>query len=515
MNPAVRHRRQVAAPPNNLPRFLTSFVGREAELRSLRTLLGASRLVTITGTGGAGKSRLAVELAKSAADAFPDGIWWIELAAANDVAGWIVTTLELPGRGPAQAVVASWLATKRALLVLDNCEHIVVASAATCQALLEQCPELAILVTSREPIGVPGEARWPMTSLRDPDALQLFEARARLVRPDFSVAPQARIVGDICNRLDRLPLAIEMAAAKLDLMSERELLVNLNDRFRVLASGARTVPERQQTMAAAIDWSHRLLKANEATMFRRLGVFQGGFTLEAVRGVYPDAADGDALAVLTGLVQKSMAVADRLEDGSTRYRLMESHRDFAHSKLEESGELEEIQRRHYSHFLSQKWKARESANFWAALGWAIDKVDDAGLALAIKLAESEFFDQVRLRNALLDRLERAPTRDAAPPGEPGERPARPRRHRGCRLELDRIARHLARAERSLRDHLVCWRIGPRRRRTKGRRTCIATRSRGRPPVARILVEHMVVQGQGAQRHQRADPQEAWAEQERG
>ena len=130
MNPAVRHRRQVAAPPNNLPRFLTSFVGREAELRSLRTLLGASRLVTITGTGGAGKSRLAVELAKSTADAFPDGIWWIELAAANDVAGWIVTTLELPGRGPAQAVVASWLATKRALLVLDNCEHMVVASAA-------------------------------------------------------------------------------------------------------------------------------------------------------------------------------------------------------------------------------------------------------------------------------------------------------------------------------------------------------------------------------------------------
>ena len=147
-------------------------------------------------------------------------------------------------------------------------------------------------------------------------------------------------------------------------------------------------------------------------MFRRLGVFHSGFTLEAVRGVYPDAADGDALAVLTGLVQKSMAVADRLEDGSTRYRLMESHRDFAHGKLEESGELEEIQRRHYEHFLSQRWKARESANFWAALGWARDKVDDAGLALAIKLAESEFFDQVRLRNALLDRLELAPTRDA-------------------------------------------------------------------------------------------------------
>ena len=405
MNPAVRHRRQVAASPNNLPRFLTSFVGREAELRSLRTLLGASRLVTITGTGGAGKSRLAVELAKSAADAFPDGIWWIELAAANDVAGWIVTTLELPGRGPAQAVVASWLATKRALLVLDNCEHIVVASAATCQALLEQCPELAILVTSREPIGVPGEARWPMTSLRDPDALQLFEARARLVRPDFSVAPQARIVGDICNRLDRLPLAIEMAAARLDLMSERELLANLNDRFQVLASGARTAPERQQTMAAAIDWSHRLLTEQETTLFRRLSVFQGGFTLDAARAVCSDAAGVDTLAMLTGLVQKSMVVADRLDDGSTRYRLLESHHDFAREKLAESRELDAMLRRHFDYFQPRGWEPSEAANFWHALDWARDHTPDGGLGLALAIADSDFSDQARAKKLILDLLE--------------------------------------------------------------------------------------------------------------
>src|SRR6266550_1887342 len=413
MGTVAGQRHQSKAVPSNLPLHLTTFVGREPELRSLKSLVRSARIVTLTGTGGAGKSRLAVEVAGATRDAWPDGVWWVALAAESDVGAAVVANLELPGRGSPRQVASSWLASRRALLILDNCEHLVAECASFSNALLERCPTLTILATSREPLGVPGEVRWPVSSLGDPDALNLFEARARLVVPDFKVAqPNRGPVSAICERLDRLPLAIEMAAARLDLMSERELLVNLNDRFRVLASGARTVPERQQTMAAAIDWSHRLLKANEATMFRRLGVFHSGFTLEAVRGVYPDAADGDALAVLTGLVQKSMAVADRLEDGSTRYRLMESHRDFAHGKLEASGELEEIQRRHYEHFLSQRWKARESANFWAALGWARDKVDDAGLALAIKLAESEFFDQVRLRNALLDRLELAPTRDA-------------------------------------------------------------------------------------------------------
>ena len=327
MGTVAGQRHQSKAVPNNLPLHLTTFVGREADLRSLKSLVRNARIVTLTGTGGAGKSRLAAELAGATRDAWPDGVWWVALAAESDVGAAVVANLELPGRGSPRQVAASWLASRRALLILDNCEHLVAECASFANALLERCPSLTILATSREPLGVPGEVRWPVSSLGDPDALNLFEARARLVLPDFKVAqPNRETVSAICERLDRLPLAIEMAAARLDLMSERELLVNLNDRFRVLASGARTVPERQQTMAAAIDWSHRLLKANEATMFRRLGVFQGGFTLEAVRGVYPDAADGDALAVLTGLVQKSMAVADRLEDGSTRYRLMESHR---------------------------------------------------------------------------------------------------------------------------------------------------------------------------------------------
>jgi len=412
MGPVAGSRQAAVTVPNNLPRFLTSFVGRESDIRSLKSLLGTSRMVTITGTGGAGKSRLAVEVARSSADAWPDGVWWIELAAAIDVAGWLVTTLELPGRGPALRVVASWLAAKRALLVLDNCEHIVAACASACRQLLEQCPELTILATSREPLGVPGEARWPITMLSDADALQLFEARARLVRPGFAAAAQAQTVAEICHRLDVLPLAIEMAAARLDLMSERELLANLNDRFQVLASAARTVHERQQTMAAAIDWSYRLLTAQEATLFRRLSVFRGGFTLEAARAVCSDAVGADTLAVLTGLVQKSMVMADRLEEGSTRYRLLESHHDFAGDRLAESGELDSLPRRHYDYFRSQQWRPRESPNFWFALDWARSNAEDAGLALAVELAESEFSDQTRMRKLLMDRLDLAPARDA-------------------------------------------------------------------------------------------------------
>jgi len=391
--------------PNNLPLHLTSFVGREADLRALKSLLRASRLVTLTGTGGAGKSRLAAETARANSHAWPDGVWWIELADETDVAAAVVARLELPGRGSPQDVAISWLASRHTLLVLDNCEHVIAQSASFSQALLQRCPELTILATSREPLGVPGEVRWPVSALGDPDALSLFEVRARLVAPEFKVAaPNREPVIAICERLDRLPLAIEMAAARLDLMSEQELLTNLNDRFGVLASGARTAPERQQTMAAAIDWSFRLLTPEEAMLFRRLAVFQGGFTLEAGRAV---GANGDTLRLLNGLVQKSMVVADRLVDGKTRYRMLESNHDYASDKLRESGELAAIQRRHYDFFRAQAWRWRESANFWAALAWARDNAEDAGLGLAVELAESEFSDHSRVRKLLMERMARA------------------------------------------------------------------------------------------------------------
>src|SRR3989441_5145845 len=317
MGTVAGQRHQSKAVPSNLPVHLTTFVGREPELRSLKSLVRSARIVTLTGTGGAGKSRLAVEVAGATRDAWPDGVWWVPLAAESDVGAAVVANLELPGRGSPRQVASSWLASRRALLILDNCEHLVAECASFANALLERCPSLTILATSREPLGVPGEVRWPVSSLGDPDALNLFEARARLVVPDFKVAQSNREpVSAICDRLDRLPLAIEMAAARLDLMSEPELLSNLTDGFRLLASGARTVPERQQTMAAAIDWSHRLLTADEAQLFRRLAVFHGGFTLDAVRSICSDAA-GDSVGALTGLVQKSMPGAERLEDRST------------------------------------------------------------------------------------------------------------------------------------------------------------------------------------------------------
>jgi len=418
--------------PNNLPQHLTSFVGREADLRSLKALLGTTRMVTLIGTGGAGKTRLATEVARANGNLWPDGIWWIELAAATDVSGAVVATLELPGLGPAQDVVSSWLAARQAVLVLDNCEHLVADCAAVSQAALERCPHLSIVATSREPLGVPGEVHWAVASLRDSDALQLFEARARLVAPTFKVGPQnLEPVTQICDRLDRLPLAIEMAAAHLDVMSERELLVNLNDRFRVLTSGARTAPERQQTMAAAIDWSYRLLKADESRLFRRLAVFHGGFSLDGVQAVCADGADANPMGLLGTLVRKSMVVADRLDDGSTRFRLLESHHAYALDRLREADELELMNKRHYDYFMDrlasrtkpwtgpkadgpapgvaeQRWKARESANLWAALTWARENVEDMGLSLALEVADFEFTDHVRARTLLLDLVAQSP-----------------------------------------------------------------------------------------------------------
>ena len=394
-----------AAAPTNLPNHLTTFVGREAELRSLKRLLSTSRLLTLTGTGGAGKSRLAAQLAAANASLWPDGVWWIELAATDDVAGAVVATLELPGRGAAQDVAASWLAARRALLVLDNCEHVVAECADFCLRALQRCPELGIIATSREALGVPGEVRWPVASLGDPDAVLLFEARARLVSPDFKMATRnLDSVIRICARLDGLPLAIEMAAARIDVMSEQELLSNLNDRFRFLTSGTRTAPQRQQTMSAAIDWSHRLLTENEARLFRRLAVFQGGFTAESVDAVCSDGFEANLIAVLTALVQKSMVVADRHESG-TRFRLLESHHEFASERLRESGELDSMRKSHYEFFNSQHWEPVESANFWHAVTWARDNAPDAGMGLALEIGDSDFGHQARAGKLILELLE--------------------------------------------------------------------------------------------------------------
>jgi len=375
--------------------------------------------VTLIGTGGAGKSRLAVEVATNARNEWPDGIWWIELAAADDVTGKLIATFELPGQGPALRVVSAWLAPQRALIILDNCEHLVDACALVCRELLERCPSLTIIATSREPLGVSGEARWPLGSLTDSDAAELFKARARLVRPNFDPQPESQTIAEICLRLDQLPLAIEMAAARMDMMSSSELLANLKDRFRVLATGDRVAPERQQTMSATIDWSHRLLTQDEARLFRRLAVFHGGFGLDAVQAVCAASGDDDVLAALTRLVQKSMVVAEPASEGS-RYRLLESHRAYAANKLREAGELDPTSERHYRFY--KEWaatsapavaKARESANLWAAIGWAHEHADDLGLELATEVAAFEYSDYARARTVLLQLLGRTKTQGPA------------------------------------------------------------------------------------------------------
>ena len=402
----VAGRRHAPAAPRKLPSHLTSFVGRDDDLRALKALVRTSRLVTLTGTGGAGKSRLAAEVARESSAAWPDGTWWVELAAETDVASAVVANLELPGRGSPTAVAAAWLATRRPLLILDNCEHLVDECAKFCQALLELCPGVTILATSREPLGVVGEVRWPVPSLAQADALSLFEARARLVEPAFKLVAQNREpISAICERVDRLPLAIEMAAARLDLMSEKELLANLNNRLRVLATSARTAPERQQTMTATIDWSYRLLTEDERQLFRRLAVFQGGFTMEAAEAVCANETSPSAvLSLLSGLVKKSMVVAEKSSGNSTRYSLLESHRDFADERLQESEERDLMRQRHYEYFAARPWDPVENANAWHAVDWGRDHAEDGALRLALAIGDADFSAQARAKELILDLL---------------------------------------------------------------------------------------------------------------
>jgi predicted ATPase/DNA-binding CsgD family transcriptional regulator len=405
MSKAAASGHEAAEATATLPRHLTRFVGRDTELRSLKAALGSSRLLTLTGPGGAGKTRLAIEVARASSELWPDGVWWIPLEAADDAPGAVVAALDLRGAGRGVDVITSWLAARRALLILDNCEHVIAASAQLGQALLERCPTLSILATSREPLGIAGEVRWPVSSLDDADAFQLFEARAQLVLPAFKVAPHNRqSVAAICRQLDRLPLAIEMAAARLDIMSEPELLANLSDRLGLLKSDVRTAPDRQQTMAATIDWSHRLLTERERRLFRRLAVFQGAFTMEGAQAVCADDSR-TALSLLSALVRKSMVVAERSSDGGTRYRLLESHRAYANEQLRESGELSDVQRRHYEYVRTRKWAPIDSADFWHAVAWARENADDGGLDLALEVANSDFSQQARAFGLILDLLE--------------------------------------------------------------------------------------------------------------
>jgi predicted ATPase len=361
--------RELQATPNNLPLPLTSFIGRQDDLALLGALVRRARLVTIVGTGGLGKTRLALELAKRLVDAFPDGVWFVELAPIGDpqlvpvVVASVLSLAEETGRST-QDVLVAYLRERRVLLVLDNCEHLAAACGTLAQALVQARERLSIVATSREPLRVAGEAIHPLAALSLPeassstpdalmqaDAVRLFVARAGAGNPAFAIMPaNASAVATICRRLDGIPLALELAAARMRSLSPATLAARLDDRFRLLTGGDRAALPRQQTLRALIDWSHDLLDDAERALFRRLGVFAGGFTLEACEAVCADEmlpAD-DVLDVLGRLVDKSLVVL--AADGS-HYRMLETIRQYAADRLAASHEDATFRGRHLRHYV--------------------------------------------------------------------------------------------------------------------------------------------------------------------
>jgi predicted ATPase/class 3 adenylate cyclase/DNA-binding CsgD family transcriptional regulator len=405
--PPLRVSDTVVAP--RLPAQLTSFVGRDAQLTQLRELLAQNRVVTLTGAGGVGKTRLAVQVAAAMAGEFGDGVWYVDLAPITDpelVGVTVVRALGLPDQ-PGRSTMDSLLRfvrDRQMLVVLDNCEHLLDASAELVVAVLSGAAGLTLLATSREAIGVAGEVSWrvPSLSLAD-EAIELFTDRARHARPGFAVTDgNAATVGEICARLDGVPLAIELAAARVRALSLAEILDSLHDRFRLLTGGARTAVRRQQTLRASVDWSHALLTEPERVLLRRLAVFLGGFDLDAARAVAggADMQRFQVLDMLTLLVDKSLVVADN-SGGRTRYRLLETVRQYALEKLGESGEADGVRSRHRDYYTAMAalldspagtdYEQRleqaeiEIDNLRAAFGWSRE---NSSIELALALASS-------------------------------------------------------------------------------------------------------------------------------
>ncbi|GGX09561.1 AfsR/SARP family transcriptional regulator [Streptomyces chartreusis] len=367
--PGVPRAAPADPPAGNLRARLTSFVGRESDIDAIRGDLTAARLVTLLGPGGAGKTRLSQEAAERVRDGAPDGVWLAELAPVDDPAAVPEAVLTAVGAretvlygAGAEAMragtdrhddpvdrLAEHCAKRRMLLILDNCEHVVEAAARLVEALLERCPELTVLATSREPLGVPGELLRPVEPLPEPFALRLLADRGAAARPGFRVEVDeetAAACAEICRRLDGLPLAIELAAARLRMLTPRQIADRLDDRFRLLTSGSRTVLPRQQTLRAVVDWSWELLDEDEREVLRRLSVFAGGCDLAAAEAV----CGPSALEALGSLVDKSLVVAAPSGDGEMRYRLLETVAEYAGERLDEAGQRAEAGRAHQTYY---------------------------------------------------------------------------------------------------------------------------------------------------------------------
>jgi non-specific serine/threonine protein kinase len=364
------------APPapaaaHNLPSQLTRFIGREREIAELKPLLAAERLVTLTGTGGAGKTRLALQIAQGLVGDFAHGVWLIELAPLADpdliphaIASTVGMRLE-SSHGVTDSLIV-FLRPRRTLLILDNCEHLIAGCAMLVDHILRACPHVCVLATSREALGVAGERAWRVPSLVLPaakpevpldvasksDAVRFFVDRAQAVASHFTLSPaNTSTVVRICQRLDGIPLALELAAARMKLLSLDQISARLDDRFQLLTGGSRTAVPRQQTLRATIEWSYDLLSDEERRLLRRLAVFTGGCSLEAAEQVCAaDESSGDAaIDLLSHLIDKSLVAVDD-EDGERRYHLLETVRQYARDRLFESGEAAALRNRHLHFF---------------------------------------------------------------------------------------------------------------------------------------------------------------------
>jgi diguanylate cyclase (GGDEF)-like protein len=425
-----------------LPHYVTPIIGRQREIADLLTLLKTSPLVTIVGTGGIGKTRLAVQAALQMVDAQREGTWFADFARVTD-SDQIATTIaaaigfELPpGRDPLETLI-TMLKPQHMLLVLDNCEHVIEGAARLTAAIVGKCPQVRIIATSREPLGIEGESVYRLDTLDDASALELFVARARRADQRFPLtAADTPLIAEICSRLDGVALAIELAAARAHVMPLEQLRTRLDERFRLLTGGNRTALPRQQTLLASIGWSYDLLSYNEQTLFRRLGVFSSGFTLEAATRVAADdsIAAWEVVDGIAALIDKSML--ERSGAGTKRYRMLDSIRQYAVQRLCEADEEQSARRSHaaafaalsddaaasYGHITQSEWLARyepDLDNFRAALDWAT--AGDLSLAARITGNLPEFWDycgvvpeSLRRSEAVLVALEHADSEKTVP-----------------------------------------------------------------------------------------------------
>ena len=391
--------------PNNLPPQLTSFIGREKEKSETTALLTTTRMLTLIGPGGTGKTRLSIQLGEDQLINFKDGVWFVELAPLIDPANIVSTVVVMFGLREVQTIpllniLTDYLRGKQLLLILDNCEHLVEASARLADHLLHECPKLKIIASSREALGISGETVYRVPSLADKESTRLFVERAMKAEPRFHLTEEnASSIAQICSRLDGIPLAIELAAARVKLFSPQQIAERLDDRFKLLTGGSRTALPRQQTLRALIDWSYQTLTETEQRTLRRLAVFSGSWTFEAAEAVVGESEAFDGLA---GLVNKSLVNVEE-QNGLSRYRFLETIRQYAMDKLVETGEAAESRNRHLDamlKFIHQKrsdylglymdpdWLDQidgERDNLRAALEWAAANDIEKAIQLTIAI----------------------------------------------------------------------------------------------------------------------------------